>query len=67
MHSCPGNHVSIGRAVVYYARAAHTLSAGIKCWHCRVRTPLKSVERGSNDLEFFHTDMSFLGSHTLHM
>ena len=24
----------IGRAVVYYPRAAHTFSAGIKCRHC---------------------------------
>ena len=31
MHPCPGNWVAIGRAVVYYARVAHALSAGIKC------------------------------------
>ena len=31
MHPCPGNWVEIGRVVVYYARAAHTFSAGIKC------------------------------------
>ena len=36
MHLCPGNLVAIGRAVVYYARAAHTFSAGIKCRHCRL-------------------------------
>ena len=34
MHICPGNVVAIGRAVVYYARAAHIFSAGIKCRHC---------------------------------
>ena len=33
MHPCPGNWVAIGRAVVYYAQAAHAFSAGIKCWH----------------------------------
>ena len=26
--------VTIGRAVVYHARAAHAFSAGIKCRHC---------------------------------
>ena len=26
--------MAIGRAVVYYARAAHAFSAGIKCRHC---------------------------------
>ena len=35
MHSCLGNCVAIGRAVVYYARAAHAFSAGIKCRHCK--------------------------------
>ena len=34
MHLCPGNWVVIGRAVVYYARDAHTFSAEIKCPHC---------------------------------
>ena len=28
---------TIGRAVVYYARAAHVFSAGIKCRHCSLR------------------------------
>ena len=37
MHSCPRNLVPIGRAVVYYVRAAHAYSAGIKCRHCRKR------------------------------
>ena len=35
MHTCPGNLVAIRRAVAYYAWAAHTFSAGIKCRHCR--------------------------------
>ena len=38
MHLCPGNVVAIGRAVMYFARAAHTFSAGIKCRHCSLRT-----------------------------
>ena len=33
MNPCPGNWVAIGRVVVYYAQAAHTFSAGIKCRH----------------------------------
>ena len=37
MHPCPGNWVAIRPAVVYYARAGHTFSAGIKCWHCIYR------------------------------
>ena len=34
MHMCPGNWVTIERAVVYYVQAAHASSAGIKCRHC---------------------------------
>ena len=34
MHPCPGNWVAIGHAVVYYAQAAHTFSAGIECLYC---------------------------------
>ena len=34
LHLCLGNVVTTGRAVVYYARAAHTFRAGIKCQHC---------------------------------
>ena len=34
MHLCPGTWMAIERAVVYYARAAHAFSAGIKCRHC---------------------------------
>ena len=34
MHQCPGNWVAIGPVLMYYARAADTFSAGIKCWHC---------------------------------
>ena len=29
------NSVSIGHAVVYYARSAHAFSAEIECWHCK--------------------------------
>ena len=36
MHPCPNNRVAIERAVVYFARAAYTFSAGIKCRHCRL-------------------------------
>ena len=39
MHQCPGKWVAIGRAVVYYARAAHAFSAGIKCRHCSYGMP----------------------------
>ena len=35
MHTGPGNLVAIRCAVMYYARAAHAFSAGIKCWHCK--------------------------------
>ena len=31
MHPCPGNWVTIGCVVVYDARTAYALSAGIKC------------------------------------
>ena len=34
IHPWPRNWVTIGRAVVYYARAPHAFSAGIKCRHC---------------------------------
>ena len=30
MHAYPGNWMAMGRAVVYFARAAHVSSAGIK-------------------------------------
>ena len=33
MHPCPWNWVATWIVVVYYARAAHTLRAGIKCRH----------------------------------
>ena len=33
LHPCLGNSVQIGRPVVYYARAAHAFSEGIKCRH----------------------------------
>ena len=34
IHQCQGNWLAIGHTVVYYARAAHTFSARIKCRHC---------------------------------
>ena len=34
MHPWPGNLLTIGRVVVYYARAAYEFSTGIKCRHC---------------------------------
>ena len=34
IYQCPGNCMAIRCAVVYHARAACALSAGIKCWHC---------------------------------
>ena len=34
LHPCPGNRLTIGRAVVFYGRAAQAFSAGIKCRHC---------------------------------
>ena len=34
IHPYTGYWVAIGHAVLYYDRAAHTLSAGIKCRHC---------------------------------
>ena len=37
MHQGLGNWVAIGHAVMYNARAAHTFSAGIKCWYCNTR------------------------------
>ena len=35
MHPCPGNHVTIGCVVVYYAWDAHAFSADA-CPHCRL-------------------------------
>ena len=39
MNPCLGNWVAIGRAVVYYARAANAISAGINCRHCICNPP----------------------------
>ena len=33
IHQYQGHWVAIGHTVVYYARAAHTFSAGINCRH----------------------------------
>ena len=38
LHLSSGNWVAIGCAVMYYARAAEALSAGIKCQHCILRS-----------------------------
>ena len=35
LHPCLEKWVTIGRWVVYHALAAHTVSAGIKCQHCK--------------------------------
>ena len=40
----PGNWVAKGREVVYYARAAHAFSAGIKCGHCNFGTKKNNFE-----------------------
>ena len=34
MHLCLDKWVALGRVVVYFAKADHALSAGIKCRHC---------------------------------
>ena len=34
LHPCPGNWVTVWRAVMYRARTAHAFSAGIECRHC---------------------------------
>ena len=56
MHPCPGNWVAIGRAVVYYYWAAHTLSAGIKCPHCTVagRRPVNWHRNEISELYLYH-------------
>ena len=37
LYPCPRNWVALGRAVVYYDRAALEFSARIKCRHCSLR------------------------------
>ena len=44
MHPCPENLIAIGRAVVYYAQAAHAFSAGIKCRHCSLENRIEYRE-----------------------
>ena len=34
--------MAIGHAVVYYSRAAHAFSAGIRCRHCTLAQTLKT-------------------------
>ena len=41
MNPCPENWVAIGRVFVYYAKAARTFSAGIKCQHCTIISHVK--------------------------
>ena len=43
IHQLPRNWVTIGCAVVYYARAAHAFSAGIKCGHCTLSSTMNSL------------------------
>ena len=54
MHPCPGNRLTIGRAVVYYAKAAHTFSAEIKCQHCII----SSVDITEKKYNFYKKDNS---------
>ena len=54
MHPCPGNWVAIKRAVVCYAQAVHTFSAGIKSRRCRRKDgshPTKTRKSTNNLLE----------------
>ena len=52
-HPCPRNWVAIERAVLYYAWATQTFSAGIKCRHCSwmskilLRTPESETHRSN--------------------
>ena len=46
MRPCPGNWSTIGQAVMFYARAAHACSAGIKCWHCNPNTSILTQRFG---------------------
>ena len=54
MPPCPGNWMSIGRAVVYYARAAHAVCVGIKCWHCMYQQSSLKVEKCS-EVTYYQT------------
>ena len=47
-HPCIRYWVAIGYVVVYYARAAHALSAGIKCRHCIMPREGNHISRNSN-------------------
>ena len=42
-HPCTENWVTIWRAVVYHARAAHAFSAGTECRHCSTRDRQNSL------------------------
>ena len=48
------NWVTIGRAIVYYYRAAHALSARIKCRHCTWNDPItQHTKQPGNDIFHF--------------
>ena len=62
---CPENWVAMEHVVVYYARAAQALNAGIKCRHCSspflffVRHLLKRIAQTFMKESFFvHADVT---------
>ena len=67
MYPCPLSWLAIGRVFVYYARAAHAFSAGIKCWHCSYFGDglecLGHSGRPTADHEMVKTDFRLFGSH----
>ena len=54
VHPCPENSVAIGRAVMYYALAAHAFSVGIKCWHCKYNTKKR------NEPKWYRIEMLYI-------
>ena len=56
MHPCQGNCVAIGSAVVNYAQAAHSFSAGIKCRHCILQTVERYI-RDSSGCKHWETSL----------
>ena len=57
--------MAIGRTVVYSARAAHALSAGIKCRHCSC-LPLEKASSAAEGLAailFIDQKQAFIGRH----
>ena len=49
MYPCLGNWVVISHAVMHYAQAAHTFSAGIICQHCKTN-PLHKIPGSASDI-----------------